>query len=68
MKTNIINKIIVVLAIILSIIGTLAFCQHKEQEAFENGYQRAIEDAVLGEAGGGGGGVRGEGELYNYIF
>ena len=68
MKTNIINKIIIVLAIILSIIGTLAFCQHKEQEAFENGYEQAIEDAVLVESNENGYILSFEGELHSYTF
>ena len=64
MKTNIITIIIVILAVV----GTLAFCQHKEQEAFEEGYQKAIEDAILVSSNDEGYILNFEGELYNYTF
>ena len=60
--------IVVILAIVLSVVGTLAFCNHQKQEAFKNGYQKAIEDAVLVESDEEGYILSFKGELHNYSF
>ena len=65
MKIN--NKIIIVLA--LAIIATVfAFCERQNQEAFKDGYKKAIEDAILVSSNDEGYILNFEGELYNYTF
>ena len=65
MKIN--NKIIIVLAFAI-IAMAFAFCEYQKQEVFEDGYQKAIEDAILVSSNDEGYVLNFEGELYNYTF
>ena len=65
MKIN--NKIIIVLALAI-IAMAFAFCEYQKQEAFENGYKKAIEEATLVSSNDEGYILNFEGELYNYTF
>lgn len=68
MNKTIKNTIITTITVILAVIATLVVCQHKEQEAFEDGYKKAIEDAILVSSNDEGYILNFEGELYNYTF
>ena len=63
-----ITVITAIIAIVLSIVETSAFCDHQIEKAFENGYQKAIEDAVLVSSNDEGYILNFEGELHNYTF
>lgn len=65
MKIN--NKIIIVLALAI-IAMVFAFCEYQKHDAFENGYEQAIEDAVLVESNENGYILSFNGELHNYTF
>ena len=65
MKIN--NKSIIVLALAI-IAMAFAFCEYQKQEAFEDGYQKAIEDATLVSSNDEGYILNFKGELYNYTF
>ena len=62
------NISVTVITVILAVIATLVVCQHKEQEAFEDGYKKAIEDAILVSSNDEGYILNFESELYNYTF
>lgn len=67
-KNTIITTITVIIAISFSIVRTSAFCDYQKQETFENGYQKAIEDAILVSSNDEGYILSFEGELHNYSF
>ncbi len=67
-KTNIITVITAIIAISFSVIRTPAFYDYKIEEVFENGYQKAIEDAILVSSNDEGYILSFEGELHNYSF
>ena len=70
-KTSIITVITVItaiLAIVLSVVRTSAFDSHQKQEAFKNGYEKAIEEAVLVESNENGYILSFNGELHSYTF
>ena len=67
-KTNIITVITAILAIVLSVVRTSACCDHQKQEAFENSYEKAIEEAVLVESNENGYIISFNGELHSYTF
>ena len=58
----------VIIAISFSVIRTSAFGDYQIEEAFENGYQKAIEDAVLVSSDERGYVLSFGGELHNYTF
>ena len=57
-----------IIAISFSVVRTSAFCDYQKQETFENGYEQAIEDAVLVESDEEGYILSFKGELHNYSF
>ena len=63
-----VTVITAILAIVLSVGKTSAFCDYQKQEAFKNGYEKAIEDAVLVESDEEGYILSFNGELHNYTF
>lgn len=63
-KTSIITVITAILAISFSVLRTSAFCDYQ----FKNGYEKAIEEAVLVESNEEGYILSFEGELHNYSF
>ena len=67
-KTSIITVITAILAIVLSVVRTSAFGDYQKQETFENGYEQAIEDAVLVSSNEVGYVLSFKGELHNYTF
>lgn len=67
-KTSIITVITVITAIVLSVVRTSAFDSHQKQETFKNGYEKAIEDAVLVSSNEVGYILSFNGELHNYTF
>ena len=62
------NISVTIIIVILSIVETSAFCDYQKQEAFKNGYEKAIEDAVLVESDEEGYILSFNGELHNYTF
>ena len=67
-KTSIITVITAIIAIVLSIVETSAFGDYQKQETFENGYEKAIEEAVLVESNEEGYILSFNGELHSYTF
>lgn len=67
-KTNIITVITAIIAISFSIGKTSAFCDYQIEKTFENGYEQAIEDAVLVSSNEVGYVLSFNGELHSYTF
>lgn len=63
-----ITVITAILTISFSVLRTSACCDYQIEEAFENGYQKAIEDAILVSSNDEGYILSFEGELHNYSF
>lgn len=63
-----VTVITAIIAIVLSIVETSAFCDYQKQEAFKNGYEKAIEEAVLVESNEVGYILSFNGELHVYTF
>ena len=61
-------SVTIIIAISFSIVRTSAFCDYQKQETFENGYEQAIEDAVLVEFNENGYILSFNGELHSYTF
>ena len=57
-----------IIAISFSVVRTSAFCDYQKQETFENGYEQAIEDAVLVSSNEVGYILSFNGELHSYTF
>ena len=60
--------ILALIAISFSVIRTPAFYDYQKQETFKNGYEKAIEEAVLVSSNEVGYVLSFNGELHNYTF